>query len=349
VSTLLFSAAEPSGDLLAGPVIEELRAQRPDLVPAGVTGPAMRAAGARSIGDIADLSGSGLVEVLPRLPAILRVRRRLRDAIVRGRPTVAVLVDAPDLHLTLHRVGRRAGVRTVQLVPPQFWAWRERRGTALRSLDRVLCLFRFEAARLRELGVSATWVGHPVVERAAAARGGERDTVIAVLPGSRRHEQDRHVGPLVAAAKEVGRRRGLRVVLSWPKGRPAPEGVDVSHEDGLCLLARAACALVAPGTATLEAAMVDCPHVVAGALHPLSAAVARRLLRVEHVGLPNLLLGAARVPEVLQDLEVGRLAAALEGTLETDAVGLRRELGEVLGPPGFAARAAGAIGEELDR
>lgn len=349
MTSLLISAAEPSGDLLAGAVLTAAQTLRPELDAFGVTGPAMRAAGARSLADVSELSGSGLVEVLPRLPRILGVRKTLRRALVEGRPRAAVLVDAPDLHLRLHRVASAAGVRTIQLVPPQFWAWRERRGRALASLDRVLCLFRFEAEALSALGVRASWVGHPVVERAAAARGGDRDGVLAVLPGSRPHEQARHVGPFLAAARRVAAGRKLHVVLSWPEGRPAPAGVDVSHEDGLALLARSDAALVAPGTATLEAAMVDCPLVVAGALHPLSAAVARRLLRVDHVALPNLLLGDERVPEVLQDLDVHRIARSLDEALDRDAATLRADLEEVLGPPGFGERAARAILEEMDR
>ena len=349
---LLLSAAERSGDLLAASVLHDLFATSPGLSVTGVAGPAMQSvAGPRleALGHVDDLSGSGLVEYLPRLPRILRLRRRLQRSI-EARPQAAVFVDGPDLHLPLLRRARALGVPAVQLVAPQFWAWRPARGRRLREdADLVLCLFRFEVERLSALGVPAEWVGHPVVERSASARAG-RDGgsgTLALLPGSRPEERSRHVEPFVAAGREIARRRGLDLVLSWPSGVSAPSGVPTSAEPGIELLARADAALVAPGTATLEAAMVDCPTVVAGSLHPLTWVLARRLVQLESVALPNLLVGELRLPEVLQDLSAERLIGPLlevtEDGARARAETLRVDLEREIGAAGFGARAASAI------
>jgi lipid-A-disaccharide synthase len=359
VSTLLLSAAEPSGDLLCAGAARALLTRDPDLALAGVAGPATRSVSSfQPIADVAELSGAGLVELIPRLPSILRVRATLRRAIRQGRPDAVVLVDAPDLHLPLLRMARREGIPAIQLVAPQFWAWRARRGRTLaRDADRVLCLFRFEVDLLRRLGADAVWVGHPVVERAAGARrvpdpGPTRRIVL--LPGSRPHERARHGAVFVDAGQRAARGRDVEVVLSWPANLPAPPGVTTSAAPGIELLASADVALVAPGTATLEAAMVACPLVVAGGLSPLSAFVARRLLRLPHVSLPNLLLGTEAVPEVLQTLDPARLADLLgerldDGGARAAAEELRDKVAPVLGPPGYAERAAEAILELVAR
>lgn len=355
MGSLLLSAGERSGDLLGGLLLTELLGRRPDLRVTGVAGDAMRAAAGDRLTPIAhieQLSGAGFVELLPRLPSILRVRRSLVRAITQGRPDLAVLIDAPDLHLPLLKRARRAGVPAIQLVSPQFWAWRAGRATQLRDrAELVLCLFRFEQELLREAGAEATWVGHPIVERAAHARAESvRSTRprLVLLPGSRPHERARHLGPFLRAAQQATSGREVEVVLSWPAHLPAPaKGVQTSSAEGLALLAGADAALVAPGTATLEAAMVDCPLLVAGALHPLSAIVARQMIGSKHVALPNILVNAPRVPEVLQDLSPQRLVPPLQALLHPSArataTALRQQLSPILGPPGFAQRAAAAV------
>lgn len=332
---MVVSAAEASGDLLGGPLVEALRVRRPNLHVTGIAGPAMRAAGVTPIGRTEELGVAGLVEVVPALPRVLRLRRRLQAALA-SKPRVAVLIDAPDLHLRLHGPARALGVRTVQLVAPQFWAWRPGRAKALASIaDRVLCLFRWEVEALRAHGADAVWVGHPVLERTQSrAPTGQGRPRLVLLPGSRGHERRRCERAFAAAATALG------------------DSVEVHVADaknGLELLRAADLAVVAPGTATLEAALLGVPLVCAGALHPVSGFVARRLLAVDHVALPNLVLGRAAVPEVLQDLSVPALLAPLRPILADLAAAQQRaqeladELRAALGPPGFAARAADAV------
>ena len=342
---LLVSAAEASGDLLGAALVRELLARRPAMHVCGLAGPELRAAGALAIGRAEDLGVAGLVEVVPALPRVLSLRRRLQAALNEGRPRVGVLIDAPDLHLRLHRAARSAGVRTVQLVAPQFWAWRPGRAKTLGVLaDRVLCLFRWEVEALRAHGADAVWVGHPVLERVGARRlGGRGRPRLALLPGSRSSERARNLGAFLAAAEQVD----VDVVVSAPTGTPVPDGGVVDARPGLEVLRDCDAALVAPGTATLEATLLGVPTVCAGGLHPVSAWVARRLLATEHVALPNIILGRGAIPEVLQDLSVARLRTALESALKPAsaeaAAPLAEELRDALGPPGFGARAADAV------
>jgi lipid-A-disaccharide synthase len=355
---LLVSAAEASGDLLGGPLVAEISNRRPDMHITGIAGPALRAAGVAPIGRVEDLGAAGLVEVLPALPRLIRLRRRLQAALNEGRPRVSVLIDAPDLHLALHGPARRAGVRTVQLVAPQFWAWRPGRARRLASVvDRVLCLFRWEVDALAAHGADAVWVGHPVLERAQAMTrtGGRERLCLALLPGSRTAERARCLPAFLAAAQVLAAERDLDVVVSGPLGTRMPDGVRLDPRPGLQVLAAADVALVAAGTATLEAALLGVPFVCAAALHPISAAVAKRLLSVDHVALPNIILGRRAIPEVVQDLSVQALAPPLRPFLEDPLAGqihsrmLAEELRSALGPPGFAARAADAVLELGDR
>lgn len=350
----VFTAAEVSGDRLAGAVLCALGERRPDLRWAGVGGAAMLASGRHdAVASVDDLGGAGLVELLPRLPAILRARARLQ-ALLAERPPLSVFVDAPDLHLALATEARRRGLRTALLVVPQFWAWRPgRRQQVAQAADLALCLFEHEVAPLRSLGVAAFWVGHPAAELDPAPPRGRRPLRLALLPGSRRSEVHRHLRPFLAAALALDC-RDVEVAWRLPQPPPTVEGARFTRDSGPSVLARADVALVAAGTASLEAAVLGVPTVVAVALHPLSAVVARRLLQVDHVALPNLILGRRAVPEVVQNLSVEALCAPLR-PLIADRVGAReeaaehaRELRARLGPPGFGARAAHRLLPLLD-
>lgn len=350
---LLVSAAEASGDLLGAPLVRELLRRRPALHVTGIAGPSLRAAGVVPLGRVEDLGAAGFVELLPALPRVLHLRRRLQAALQQGRPRVAVLIDAPDLHLSLHGPARRAGVRAVQLVAPQFWAWRPGRARKLATVvDQVLCLFRWEVDALRAHGADARWVGHPILERLAATARPARDPSrlrLALLPGSRAAERGRCLPAFLEAARRLSGGEAVEVVLSAPVGTRAPEGVLVDPRPGAEVLAGADVALVAAGTATLEAALLGVPTVCAASLHPISAAVARRFLVVDHVALPNIILGREAIAEVVQDLSPEALGAPLDLILadpeaaRARAGAVAEELAERLGPPGFATRAADAV------
>lgn len=349
MNTLLLSAAEPSGDALAGPLLDALLRERPHLAVAGVTGPDMRAAGGAALSSLADvgaLSAGGLVELLPQATTLLRTRRLLHRA-VDGRPDGVVLVDAPDLHLPLLARAKGRGLPTVQVVAPQFWAWRPGRARKLaRIADRVLCLFRFEVKRLEAAGTSATWVGHPLATLEPPSVPERRRPRVLLLPGSRRGERARSTAPMLAAASALG---DVDVVLSWMGAEPPPTGVTLAQGDGREELADCDAALVAAGTATLEASLLGVPQVVVASAHPVTAALARPLIQTPWFALPNVLLGRAAVPEVVQDLDVPALTRALSAALSRreEARALAEEVRAALGGPGFADRAAAAVLEVI--
>jgi lipid-A-disaccharide synthase len=321
-------AGESSGDALGAALIEALRARVPELVVAGVAGPAMRAAGCEALADVHQLSVMGLTEVLPHLPRLLRLRRRLMHQIAARAPDVFIGVDYQQFNLGLARRLKSLGLATVQYVSPQVWAWRQGRVRTIgRAFDLVLCLLPFEPAFYREHAVAAKFVGHPLADqipmqpdRAAARAALSLDadaTVLALLPGSRLGEVERLAVPfLQAAALLAARSPGLTVVapMASPAVRAAferargargaaPPRLEVLDGQSRTALTAADVALIASGTATLESLLCRCPMVVAYRFGRLTALVARalRLVRLPYFALPNLLAGEPLAPEFLQE------------------------------------------------
>ncbi|CAN5338393.1 lipid-A-disaccharide synthase [soil metagenome] len=353
-------AGEASGDLLGAGLIQELRGLRPELQFAGVAGPAMRREGCEAWVDADALAVMGLTEVLRHLPRLIRTRRALAQRFLAERPVAFVGIDAPDFNLGLEQRLRDAGIPTVHYVSPSVWAWRQNRLQVIsRACDLVLCLLPFEQALYDRHGIRATFVGHPLadeipldVDRPAARRALDLPAsgpVVAVLPGSRVNEVSR-LGPDFAAAIDwlATRRPELHFVAAMANSRirelfetqlrDAAHGRPVRLLDGGArqALAAADAALVASGTATLEAALLKCPMVVAYRVSRATEWALERLLKVERYALPNLLAGRDIVPELLQDAVTpaalgGALLEQLEdedrrGALEAVFGDLHREL-----------------------
>jgi lipid-A-disaccharide synthase len=316
-------AGEASGDLLAALWLPALRARWPGLQAFGIGGPQMVAQGFDAWWPSDRLAVRGYVEVLRHYREISAIRRELSARLLRDRPDVFIGVDAPDFNLGLERTLREAGVPTVHFVCPSIWAWRAGRArTIARSADLVLCLFPFEPELLQRHGVRAAYVGHPLADaipaqpprqqaRARLGLDAEAPT-LAVLPGSRRSEIQYIAPALLAAAAQLLRERpALQAVLPVAPGlRPLiePLAARFGHPslrlvDGRSHEVLAACdvALVASGTATLEAALYKCPMVIAYRMHPLSWALMKRMALQPWVGLPNILCGEFAVPELIQE------------------------------------------------
>ncbi len=332
-------AGEASGDLLGGDLLAALRRRFPHARFAGIGGAHMRAQGLECWHDIGELSLMGLAEVLRHLPRLLRLRRALLRRLLQERPTLTVGIDAPDFNLAVERRLRSAGLRTAHYVSPSVWAWRERRARTIgRSAARVLCVFPMEPPIYTRHGVDARFVGHPLADRfdggpdrMAARRALGLDdaaSLLALLPGSRGGELTRLLPPFLDAARQLlAARPRLQVVLpvARPALRPAVETalrdrklppVRVRLLDGRAdLLLRAAdAALLASGTAALEATLARCPMVVAYRIAPLTHMLVRHLglLRTTRYSLPNILAGRDLVPEFMQrDCNAPRLAEAL--------------------------------------
>ena len=336
-------AGEASGDLLAGLLLGGLKARWPELSSSGIGGPKMAAQGFEAWWPHDKLAVRGYVEVLSHYREIVGIRNQLADRLLAERPDVFIGVDAPDFNLDLEKRLKGQGIKTLHFVSPSIWAWRGKRIEKIRdAADMVLCIFPFEPALYAKHGVAATYVGHPLADtipmeppRAAsrAALGlAEADTVVALLPGSRRSEIQYIAGRLLAAAKEMARQRpGLRFVvpvvpglrhLIEPLRKQHAAGVPIELLDGRSHEALAACdvTLVASGTATLEAALFKRPMVIAYSMHPLSWQMMKRMKYQPWVGLPNILLNDFAVPEFLQgDATAPKLAQAALAWLDDPA------------------------------
>jgi lipid-A-disaccharide synthase len=339
-------AGETSGDALGAALIGSLRERVPDARFLGVPGAAMRAAGCEPLADAHELAVMGLTEVLGHLPRLLRLRARLLRQIIAWRPDVFIGIDYQQFNLGLALRLKARGFTTVQYVSPQVWAWRAGRVTTMaRAYDLVLCLLPFEPAFYDAHAVRARFVGHPLADqiplqnqRAAARAALHLDPdgpVLALLPGSRESEVQRLAAPFLGAAGVLaGRIAGLTIVApmagpvvraQFERALAASAGATaVRVLDGQSRLALSAAdvALVASGTATLEALLCRCPMVVAYRFGALTAWVVRRLrlVRATYFALPNLLAGERLAPEFLQEAVVaGAMADALEQALRDTA------------------------------
>lgn len=339
-------AAELSGDSLGAALASDLRQRVPQVEIYGVAGPAMRAAGCEALFRTEDLSVMGLVEVLRHYRRLSRIRDELRLRLLRQPPDVFVGIDAPDFNLGLARSLREAGIPTVQYVGPTVWAWRPGRVvTVARSVDRVLVVFPFEKDIYARNDVDAVFVGHSLARAIPIQpdRDGAREaldlspdaTVLAVLPGSRINEVRTHTAALLGGAKQcLERQPELQVIVASPTEAIASEVRSVAESAGFdaidvrvnmtreVLIASNAVATVS-GTASLESMLCKRPMVVAYKTSWLTYQLARRLVKVAHIALPNILADERLVPELVQDqVTPERVAeaasAALSGSMTAD-------------------------------
>ncbi|HET9046102.1 MAG TPA: lipid-A-disaccharide synthase [Casimicrobiaceae bacterium] len=324
--TIGMVAGEASGDALGATLIAALRARLPDARFVGVAGPKMEEAGCEAWVPLETLSVRGLVEVIDHLPELVRVRRAIFRRFLEEPIDAFVGVDAPDFNLGLERKLKRRGVRTIHFVSPSVWAWRrERIHTIGRSVHRLLALFPFEPPLYESARVPVTFVGHPLAQDAAtaASRREAREQlriplaqpVFALLPGSRRSELDMHADLVLQTAAAILAQKPDARFLVPLATRPTRERFDEARFglklDQLPLtllyghardaLTAADVGLVASGTATLEAALARCPHVLFYRIKPLTEWYVRRKYLLPYVGLPNVLAGRFVVPELLQD------------------------------------------------
>lgn len=372
---LLVVAGEASGDLHGAEILRALKARCPSLRTIGIGGAGMTPFLDRKLADVKDLAVFGLVEVAKHLPALLRLKSEiLRTAREEG-IGAALFIDYPGFNLNLAKTFRKRmpEVRLHQYVCPQVWAWKAGRIPVLgRTLDALYCLFDFEPALFAGQPVEAVWVGHPLVEvvkpevdRETFFREAGLDParpLVALLPGSRLGELEGLLPPLA------------RLVKTWRSGPSRPgvqwalavaptvtatqvearlEGAPVTlvHGRNYSLCAYADAGLICSGTATLEAALLGIPFAALYKLNPLTYQLAKRLVKVPHFSLANLVAGRRIVPELLQaEVNPDRLARELAGLLDPRrAADMRAELREIrahLGEPGAADRVAGHL---LDR
>jgi lipid-A-disaccharide synthase len=380
MTSVLLSVGDASGDHYAADFVDALRERRPRARFLGLGGVEMEKRGVQLVAHQRDLAVGGLFELAPSLPRIARVWRRMAAALAAERPDLVVLVDSSGFNLPLARRARRAGAPVLYYVAPQVWAWRSGRIRKIaRRVDRLAVIFPFEPAVYAGAGVPVEFVGHPLVDRLGVARGrrGRDDArailglpaaakVVALLPGSRRSEVRRCLAVQLAAARRVhARAPDCRFVLPLAasieraeveaglRRARLPATLQLDVLDGGSREALRACdvALCKPGTATLEAALLARPCVVAGRGQPLSAAVVRRLVKVDFWAMPNLIAGRWIVPEFLQERAdpqsiADAVMALFDGPARAAQLAGLAAVRAALGPGGAAHRAA-AIAEEM--
>lgn len=320
-------AGEISGDILGAAILRALKARFPQASFYGVAGPRMVAEGCEAIESIEALSLMGIAEVIPALPRLFRLRAALLERFAADRPDCVIGIDAPDFTLGLERRLRERGLRTVHVVSPSVWAWRQGRVKGIaKSVDLMLCLFPFEPKFYAEHAVPAEYIGHPLADQldetvdAGAARAGlgiaTEGSLVAVLPGSRGGEMKYLAAPFAqAVALLAAKHPGLRFVtpVAKPKLREALLQAIATHAPQAdwtvmegrsreCMQAADA-VLLASGTATLECLLLGRPMVVAYRTSALTAWLMLKLglLKTRYVSLPNLLASEPTVTELLQD------------------------------------------------
>ena len=368
----LIVAGEASGDLHASRLVAALRELGPCRV-RGITGSALEQAGAERVVAAEELAVIGFSAIVPRLPRLWRAYRRMLDEFERFRPHACILVDAPGFNLRLGPALKRRGARIFYYIAPQVWAWHAERAAHMAAwADRLGVVFPFEERLFRDAGVNATYVGHPLLDDLAPEVGeaelrrelgiGPERRIVGLLPGSRAQELRHHWPIMLRAARLLRERRpdllfvtalagppgeALRERLSPGQGgRPSDPELRVVSGRTRAVQKHARVCAVASGTATLETALFGTPLAIVYRVGRLNYAIARRVIRLERIGLPNIVVGEEVAPELLQDrFTPEALAATLARWLddEREHASMRAGLARVrqkLGAPGASRRAA---------
>jgi lipid-A-disaccharide synthase len=368
VREILFVAGESSGDLHGAGVAHELRARNTPYRLVGIGGDAMKEAGVDLIEHVEQLAVMGFVEVLRHIPKHWALLRALRARIRSGDTALVILIDYPGFNMKVAAEAKAAGVPVLYYITPQVWAWGANRLSQLaNTVTHAAVILPFEEKLLRDHGVTTTFVGHPLLDRAdrlptraeARAQLGIPEDVplLALFPGSRTQEIARHLDAFVATARELERRHpGLHVIVSAAPHVRLPEQrspYPIVRSASFTVLRAADAAMCKSGTTTLEAAVAGCPLVVAYRTNALTYAAARRLVKIPHIGLVNVVADRAVAPEFVQGaLQPSAVADALEPLLDRTSAARARMVNELarvrdsLGTPGAGRRVA-ALALEL--
>ncbi len=360
-------AGEASGDAHGAGVVRALRQRLPDAVFFGIGGRQMRAEGVEILAEADSLSVVGITEVFAKLPALSHGRARARNAIRIRRPDLLICIDFPDFNLHLAAFAKANGVPVLYYISPQIWAWRRGRVKKIgRRVDHVAVILPFEATFYKQHGIAASFVGHPLLEHypepvspPAAGRDGASPTV-GLLPGSRDREVMALMPVMLDAARRIRQRLpGTRFLLSRApnvdallfdrvlhgQDGPLPE-LTISDGPVRDVFDNCHMLVAASGTVTLEAAIAGVPMVIIYKVSPVSYWMGRALIRVNHIGLANLIAGRTIVPELIQDqVTPEAVAGAASGLLEhpEDLERMRAALLQVrhqLGRSGASGRVA---------
>jgi len=359
VREILILAGEASGDLHGAILAERLKALRPEVPLTGTGGVRMRTAGVEMLEEHEGVVG--FVEVLKHIPAHYRLLKRLTARFDEGRVGLVVCIDYPGFNMRVAAAAAARGIPVLYYITPQVWAWRAGRlKTMAKIFTKAAVILPFEESLLRGAGIDATFVGHPLLDRALAlpSKREARDRlglpqgaeILALFPGSRAEEIRRHLADFVAVADELKRRRpGLRVVLSVAPTISLREDevpVPLVRSQSFDVLRAADVALCKSGTTTLESAVAGTPCAIVYRTSPISYAIAKRLVKIGHIGLLNIVAGRGVAPEFVQNaFQPVPVANALEplfaeGPARQAMIDGLAEVRARLGEPGASLRVA---------
>lgn len=362
---ILIVAGEASGDLHASGVAHELKRLRPDLQLTGIGGPRLAGEGVKLLARYEDLAVMGFTEIVRHIPRHYLLLQALRRRVEGGDVALVILVDYPGFNMKVAAAATRARVPVLYYITPQVWAWGAGRLQELaRTVTRAAVILPFEENLLRGHGIKADFVGHPLLDgvgtmpsKAEARRAiglNADDRVLALFPGSRAQEITRHLDDFVATARILEQRiPQLRVVVSAAPSVKIPAGCPypVITSASFTVLRAADAALCKSGTTTLEAAICGCPLVVTYRTGAISYLLAKRLVRIPHIALVNVVAGREVAKEFVQnDMQPENVADALQPLLDTGSSQRNRmladlaEVGRKLGERGASARVAEIAG-----
>jgi lipid-A-disaccharide synthase len=338
MAKIFLSAGEASGEHYGVLLMQEIRRLDPQADFFGLGGKRMADVGLRRIVRAEDVAVMGITEVILHMAYVYGEYRKLKASLGTERPDVAILIDFPDVNLSLAAELRRLKIPVVYFVSPQLWAWKRWRIKGVqRNVTRMLVIFPFEEEFYRAHGVAADFVGHPLADlplptgsRETFARENGLDASkfwVGLLPGSRAKELHANLPTMVEAARLLG--PGYEYLLPMAPTLKEAEVQGLTEQakrarvrvvhDARAVLHHSRASVVASGTATVEAALIGNPFIVVYRISPISYAVARRVVRVPHVGMVNLIAGRRIVPELIQhDFTASKVETALRPLLEND-------------------------------
>ncbi|AAR35637.1 lipid-A-disaccharide synthase [Geobacter sulfurreducens] len=374
---IMIVAGEASGDLHGAGLVREALRLDPTLSFFGIGGPRMREAGVETLVDSSEMAVVGIVEVLAHIGVISRAFMTLRQVIVSNPPDLLILIDYPDFNMLLARVARRHGVKVLYYISPQVWAWRTGRVKTIgRLVDRMAVVFPFEVPFYERAGVPVSFVGHPLADRVRPTMGRDEALasfgldpgrrVVGLFPGSRRGEIAKLFPVILESAQQLRERYPdiqfiLPLASSLTDGDIAPllaaSGLDVTvTQDRVYDVMQVCDAIITvSGTVTLEIALMGVPMVIIYKVSPLTYQVGKRLIRVDHIGICNIVAGERVVPELIQDdASADRIAAEIGRYLDDPAYAEKTRAGlamvkEKLGTGGCSERVAGIVLEMLGK
>ncbi len=363
---VMIIAGETSGDHHGARLVRAMREKDEDIAFCGIGGDALRAAGVEIIVEAAQLSVVGITEVVAKMPSVLEGAGAIKRAMVRRRPDLLVLIDFPDFNLHMAKYAKKHGIKVLYYISPQVWAWRSGRVRKIRRyVDHMAVILPFEADFYQAHQVPVTFVGHPMLDHYPTAayalpeKRSDGKRVVGLLPGSRYSEIDRNLPVMLAAASQVNQRiKDLVFVVSaapsidrsWLEARvthyrPVMD-IELAIGGVAEVLSQATLVVAVSGTVTLETAIHAVPMVIVYRISPVSYALGRALVRVDHIGLANIIAGERVVPELVQaDATPAKIAQTVVDLLdEPEALETIRQklqrVREKLGDPGASEKTA---------